>query len=86
MKIDVGQFLDSVPIMLKGFLGVFIILGIIIVVTVLLNAVTKKGEKNVRSILLCSLVPVSYTHLDVYKRQLYGRLPSNTLQTDTEAA
>ncbi|HIU29889.1 MAG TPA: hypothetical protein IAD50_06280 [Candidatus Egerieisoma faecipullorum] len=56
MKIDVGQFLDSVPIMLKGFLGVFIILGIIIVVTVLLNAVTKKGEKNVRSILLCSVV------------------------------
>lgn len=56
MKIDFGQFLDSVPIMLKGFLGVFIILGIIIVVTVLLNAVTKKGEKNVRSILLCSLV------------------------------
>ena len=42
--------------MLKGFLGVFIILGIIIVVTVLLNAVTKKGEKNVRSILLCSVV------------------------------
>ena len=49
MHIDVGQFLDSIPIMLKGFLGVFLILGIIIITTVFLNAVTKKGEKNIRS-------------------------------------
>lgn len=56
MHIDVGQFLDSIPIMLKGFLGVFIILGIIIITTVFLNAVTKKGEKNRKTILLCGIV------------------------------
>ena len=42
MHIDVEQFLDSIPIMLKGFLGVFLILGIIIITTVFLNAVMKK--------------------------------------------
>ena len=56
MHIDVEQFLDSIPIMLKGFLGVFLILGIIIITTVFLNAVTKKGEKNWKSILLCGIV------------------------------
>ena len=56
MHIDVEQFLDSIPIMLKGFLGVFIILGIIIITTVFLNAVTKKGEKNWKTILLCGIV------------------------------
>ena len=56
MHRDVGQFLDSIPIMLKGFLGVFLILGIIIITTVFLNAVTKKGEKNWKTILLCGIV------------------------------
>ena len=56
MHIDVEQFLDSIPIMLKGFLGVFLILGIIIITTVFLNAVTKKGEKNWKTILLCGIV------------------------------
>ena len=56
MLIDVEQFLDSIPIMLKGFLGVFLILGIIIITTVFLNAVTKKGEKNWKTILLCGIV------------------------------
>ena len=56
MHIDVEQFLDSIPIMLKGFLGVFLILGIIIITKVFLNDVTKKGEKNWKTILLCGIV------------------------------
>ena len=53
MKINFKQFIDCLPIMGKGFLGIFIILGIIIIATVLLNAVTKKGEKNLPTILAC---------------------------------
>lgn len=56
MKINVEQFLDSLPIMLKGFLGIFIILGIIIIATVLLNAVTKKESKNPKTIVLCIVI------------------------------
>lgn len=56
MKINVEQFLDSLPIMLKGFLGIFMILGIIIIATVLLNAVTKKEGKNPKTIVLCIVV------------------------------
>ena len=37
----------------KGFLGIFIILGIIIIATVLLNAITKKGKKNASVIIAC---------------------------------
>ena len=51
--IDMDKFLKSLPIVGKGFLGVFIILGIIIITTILLNAITKKGEKNVKTIVLC---------------------------------
>lgn len=57
--INVKQFLDSLPIMGKGFLGIFIILGIIIIATVLLNAVTKKGDKNIRVILACCLALIA---------------------------
>lgn len=57
--INVKQFLDSLPIMGKGFLGIFIILGIIIIATVLLNAVTKKGDKNIRVILICCLALIA---------------------------
>lgn len=55
MKINFKQFIDCLPIMGKGFLGIFIILGIIIVATILLNAVTKKGEKNLPAIFACSV-------------------------------
>lgn len=51
--ISIEKFLNSLPIMGKGFLGIFIILGIIIIATVFLNAVTKKGEKNKKTILAC---------------------------------
>ena len=54
MGINVKQFIDSLPIMGKGFLGIFIILGIIIIATIFLNAVTKKGTKHVPTILACS--------------------------------
>lgn len=54
MKINFKQFLDCLPIMGKGFLGIFIILGIIIIATVLLNAVTKKGEKKFSTIIACT--------------------------------
>ena len=53
MKINVRQFIDCLPIMGKGFLGIFIILGIIIIATVLLNAITKKGKKNAPVIIAC---------------------------------
>lgn len=53
MKINVKQFIDCLPIMGKGFLGIFIILGIIIIATVFLNAVTKKGQKSVPVIVAC---------------------------------
>lgn len=41
-----GAFLDTLPYMGKGMLGIFIVIGIIIAVTSLLNAVTSKTGKN----------------------------------------
>ena len=39
-------FLESLPYMGKGMLGIFIVIGIIIGVTTLLNAVTSKKDKK----------------------------------------
>ncbi len=41
-----SAFLDSLPYMGKGMLGIFIVIGIIIGVTTLLNAVTSKKDKK----------------------------------------
>ena len=37
MKIDFQQFVDSLPIMGKGMLGIFIVTGVIILMVMLLN-------------------------------------------------
>lgn len=75
--INVDSFLNSLPIVGKGFLGVFIILGIIIITTILLNAVTKKGEKNVKTILLCLLAVVAIIAVIV----IYGFVSSKYSET-----
>lgn len=41
-----AAFLESLPYMGKGMLGIFIVIGIIIGVTTLLNAVTSKKDKK----------------------------------------
>lgn len=41
-----GAFLDTLPYMGKGMLGIFLVIGIIIAITSLLNAVTSKIDKN----------------------------------------
>lgn len=38
------EFLNTLPIMGKGMLGIFIVTGIIIVVMIILNKVTKDKE------------------------------------------
>ena len=41
-----GNFVDNLHYMGKGMLGILIVMGVIILVTVLLNKVTSKKEKN----------------------------------------
>ena len=41
MKIDVNGFMNTLPIMGKGLLGIFIVTAVIITVTYILNALTK---------------------------------------------
>ena len=45
MSINVQAFLDSLPIMGMGMVGIFIVTVIIIVVVSLLNKITGKFEK-----------------------------------------
>jgi len=45
MSINVQAFLDSLPIMGMGMVGIFIVTVIIIVVVSLLNKITTKFEK-----------------------------------------
>ena len=40
MNIDL--FLDTLPIMLKGMVGIFIVTGVIILIMILLNKLTAK--------------------------------------------
>lgn len=45
MQINVDAFLNSLPIMGKGMLGIFVVTLIIIVGIYIMNAVTKKRDK-----------------------------------------
>lgn len=45
-KIDVGAFLDSLPTMGMGMLGIFIVTGIIILTIAALNFFTKPRKKK----------------------------------------
>ena len=40
----VDAFLETLPIMAKGMLGVFVVTGVIILVTILLNRLTEEKE------------------------------------------
>lgn len=42
MKIDVTNFVENIPYMLKGMLGLFIALGIIALSIILLNKLSNK--------------------------------------------
>ena len=46
MQINVDAFLNSLPIMGKGMLGIFVVTLIIIVGIYIMNAVTKKRDKS----------------------------------------
>ena len=45
MRIDTNAFLDSLPIMGVGLLGIFIVTGVIIIGIYILKALTAKTEK-----------------------------------------
>lgn len=46
MKIDFQQFVDSLPIMGKGMLGIFIVTGVIILMVMLLNKLGNTKKDN----------------------------------------
>lgn len=46
MKIDVNAFLDTLPIMGKGMLGIFAVTAVIILTVVLLRELTKHSGNN----------------------------------------
>lgn len=46
MQIDFEQFLQTLPIMAKGMLGIFIVTGVIILTIYLLNKFTAKKKEN----------------------------------------
>lgn len=41
----VERFISTLPVMLKGMVGIFIVTGIIILAIILLNALTKSKKK-----------------------------------------
>lgn len=41
MNINVGAFMESLPILVKGMFGIFVVMGIILLCTFVLNAVFK---------------------------------------------
>ena len=45
MNINVELFLNTIPIMLKGMLGIFIVTGVIILVMIMLNKFTAGEDK-----------------------------------------
>jgi len=45
MNINVELFLNTIPIMLKGMLGIFIVTGVIILVMIMLNRFTADENK-----------------------------------------
>lgn len=44
LKFDPSAFIKGLPIMGKGMLGIFLVIGIIILCTVALNAITGKKK------------------------------------------
>ena len=42
MNFNPQAFVDNLPYLLKGMLGIFVVIGIIILTTVLLNSLTTK--------------------------------------------
>jgi len=44
MDMHVDAFLETLPIMGKGMLGIFVVTAVIIVVTVVLNKLTEEKE------------------------------------------
>ncbi len=42
---DIERFISTLPVMLKGMVGIFIVTGIIILSIFLLNAFTKSKKK-----------------------------------------
>lgn len=44
MEINVELFLQTLPIMLKGMLGIFIVTGVIILIMILLNKFTADNK------------------------------------------
>ena len=49
MKIDFNAFLDSLPIMGKGMLGIFLVTAVIILTIVFLNWITAPRKKKDRT-------------------------------------
>ncbi len=45
MKIDFNAFLETLPIMGKGMLGIFVVTAIIVVFMILLNLFTKEKKQ-----------------------------------------
>jgi len=46
MNINVDAFLETLPVMGKGMLGIFIVTGVIVLAIYILNAVTGKKDKE----------------------------------------
>lgn len=44
--LHIEQFLETLPYMFKGMFGIFIVTGIIIAVTMILNRVTEEKEED----------------------------------------
>ena len=44
MNIEFGKFIENLPYMGKGMLGILVVMGIIIVTTVVLNKVFKSDK------------------------------------------
>ena len=46
INFEPGRFIDNLGYMGKGMLGIMIVIGAIILITVILNAATKKRDKK----------------------------------------
>lgn len=46
LNFDAGQFVKNLPYLGKGMLGIFVVIGLIIAVTALLNTITNKLNKK----------------------------------------
>ena len=46
LKFNPRAFIENLPYMGKGMLGIFVVIGIIILVTLALNAITKRRKQK----------------------------------------